>query len=99
MSLDRIRIRVSPLVRQMLGGSQLFQDPAEEPNRDAQELRRAVLATAPRKEVILSRAAAGHLADYVDIALIAACDDGSSSERAAYRRTLEALGEQGITAL
>ena len=96
---DRVGVIVPPLVRRMLEGTDLFQNPAADTDPDAQELRRAVLATSERQPVYLSRNAAGHLADYCDVALLAATDDGTSAERAAYRRTIGRLIEQGIEPL
>lgn len=80
----------------MLSGSELFGDPERETDPAALELRAVILATPDRNPVTLSRHAAGHLADYCDVALFAAMDDGTSAERAAYRRTLGRLAERGV---
>ena len=95
-----IEVRVSPIVRSMLAGTELFSDPDRETDAAALELRAAVLASGPRQVLRLSPMAAGHLADYVDVALLAAMDDGDlgvAAERAAYRRTLGVLIEQGVS--
>lgn len=91
-----IGVRLSPLVRRVLSGSELFEHPERETHNAALELRAAVIYSKPTALVELSPAAAEILADYVDVALYAATDDGTSAERAAYRRTLGQLAEQGV---
>lgn len=98
-----IQVRVPPLVRLHLESGSLWSfcggNRAESNHGYGQagvDMYEAVTAAGPRTPVSMSVPAAEILAELVAVQLMCATDDGTASERAACKRTLNALSDQGV---